>query len=216
MSKTPTKKTKNTRADRTRKEILVAAERLFANHGFAATRLEDVAEEVELTRAALFYHFRDKQMLFDAMIENAFLNLVEKLNAILDAKEESISVRLVSAVEAWVDEMVERPTLARLLLRLVADGYNESSQNIFAQDVELPQKFFMLVQEGQKTGELKPIYADPIHTASSIIGTTVFFVSALSTLMPQGVFQPLSQEQLETHKSESVRSVQRLMGIKAN
>ncbi len=216
MSKTPTKKTKNTRADRTRKEILVAAERLFANHGFAATRLEDVAEEVELTRAALFYHFRDKQMLFDAMIENAFLNLVEKLNAILDAKEESISGRLVSAVEAWVDEMVERPTLARLLLRLVADGYNESSQNIFAQDVELPQKFFMLVQEGQKTGELKPIYNDPIHTASSIIGTTVFFVSALSTLMPQGVFQPLSQEQLETHKSESVRSVQRLMGIKVN
>ena len=216
MSKTPTKKTKNTRADRTRKEILVAAERLFANHGFAATRLEDVAEEVELTRAALFYHFRDKQMLFDAMIENAFLNLVEKLNAILDAKEESISGRLVSAVEAWVDEMVERPTLARLLLRLVADGFNESSQNIFAQDVELPQKFFMLVQEGQKTGELKPIYSDPIHTASSIIGTTVFFVSALSTLMPQGVFQPLSQEQLETHKSESVRSVQRLMGIQTN
>ena len=49
------------KAQRTRAAILAAAERLFARRGYAATRLEDVAEAVGLKRAALFYHFRDRR-----------------------------------------------------------------------------------------------------------------------------------------------------------
>ena len=55
------------KADRTRAAVLDAAERLFARRGYAATRLEDVAEAVGVKRAALFYHFRDKQALYDAI-----------------------------------------------------------------------------------------------------------------------------------------------------
>ena len=51
------------KAERTRAAILAAAESLFARRGYAATRLEDVAEAVGVKRAALFYHFRDKQAL---------------------------------------------------------------------------------------------------------------------------------------------------------
>ena len=50
-------------ADRTRSQILVAAARHFAERGFAAARLEDVAGEVGIGRSAVLYHFKDKRLV---------------------------------------------------------------------------------------------------------------------------------------------------------
>jgi len=156
MRKPPKKAAGGARAGRTRSEILAAAEQLFASRGFAATRLEDVAEEVGLTRAALFYHFKDKQMLYDAMITNAFDSFNAQLHELLDSTELSISARIERAIGVWVDAIIARPTLARLILRFVADGYEQASQQIYGDDQLLPLKFFSLFEEGRKSGELQP------------------------------------------------------------
>jgi TetR/AcrR family transcriptional regulator len=49
------------RAIRTRAAILDAAEALFSERGFDATRLEDVAERVGIRRASIVYYFKDKR-----------------------------------------------------------------------------------------------------------------------------------------------------------
>ncbi len=213
MVKASRKESNGTRANRTRAEILTAAELLFASRGFAATRLEDVAEEVGLTRAALFYHFKDKQMLYDAMIANAFGPLDKDLHDLLDATDRTIPERMKLAVEAWLDAIVAQPTLARLILRFVADDSAQAAQQIYTDDQLLPLKFFALFEEGRQSGALTPLHDDPFHIASAVIGTTVFYVSALSTLIPQGLTAPLSQEQLQIHKQEALRSAHRLLGI---
>src|SRR5262252_5018884 len=73
------------KAARTRAAILAAAEQQFARRGFVATRLEDVAEAVDLKRAALFYHFRDKQSLYDAVVADAFGSLAARLEEAFSA-----------------------------------------------------------------------------------------------------------------------------------
>ena len=202
------------RANRTRAEILAAAEFFFASRGFSATRLEDIADEIGLTRAALFYHFRDKQTLYDAMIEDAFSPLARELHDLLDRDDYSIPQRIEKAVEAWVDAIIARPSLARLILRFVADDTEHSAvQKIFSGDELLPLKFFSLYEEGCKTGVLNPLHEDPFHVASAAIGTTVFYVGALSTLIPNRVFEPLAPEQLRIHKEEALHSSRRLLGI---
>ena len=201
------------RGKRKRAVILEAAERLFATRGFAATRLEDVADEVGLTRAALFYHFKDKQTLYEAMLVDAFGSLATKLDATLTSTGHTIAERLEMAVEAWVDTIVNRPTLARLILRFVADGVEQPAQRVFFNNGDLPAKFWALFDEGRKTGELKPLHDEPFHTASAIIGTTVFYVGALSALVPIGQFEPLAPEQIAAHKEETLDSLRRLLGI---
>lgn len=213
MSKPAKKSQGGTRASRTRLEILAAAEQLFASRGFAATRLEDVADEVGVTRAALFYHFKDKQMLYNATIAHAFGSLDDELHALLDSTDKSIAKRIELAAAAWVDTIVARPPLARLILRFVADGYDEAPQAIFWDDQQLPIKFFSLFQEGCDKGELKPLHTNPFHVASAVIGTTVFYVGAMETLMPKGLFDPLVPEQVAIHKEEALRSTRRLLGI---
>jgi TetR/AcrR family acrAB operon transcriptional repressor len=58
-------------AAQTRQSLLDAALTTFSRQGFAATRLEDVAEAAGVTRGAIYHHFGSKADLFLALIEDA-------------------------------------------------------------------------------------------------------------------------------------------------
>ena len=49
-------------------EILEAAFEEFAQRGFAATRLEDIAERAGVTRGAVYFYFENKEEVFVAMV----------------------------------------------------------------------------------------------------------------------------------------------------
>lgn len=197
-----------------RAAILAAAEEQFARRGFVATRLDDVAKAMGMTGAALFYYFRDKGALYDAMMENAFAKLAARLGEVLSAQT-SIAERIERAVEVWIDTIVARPALARLILRHIADSEQHPSRRVYpASDVFL-RMAFALFEHGTKTGELNPIHDHPYHAASAIIGGTIFYASALAPLVPAGDFDPLSAKQVEAHKRDAVRIARWYLGIGA-
>lgn len=59
----------------TRASLLDAAERLFQANGVSGTSLNDIAQEAGTTRGAIYWHFRDKADLFNAMMERVTLPL---------------------------------------------------------------------------------------------------------------------------------------------
>jgi len=203
-----------TKAERTRAALLSTAEDLFSRQGYAATRLEDVAEALGLTRAALFYYYGDKQKLYDAMLAEAFGGLAARLEEVLATEGVTVTERIELAVAAWIDAIVARPTLARLILRFVADGSEQPSQAIFSDNNRLPLRFWALFEQGRRSGELQPVNDDPFHTASAVIGTTVFYVGALSGLVPHGQFQPMDPQQVAGHKREALIATRHLLGIR--
>jgi TetR/AcrR family transcriptional regulator len=192
----------------------LAAEQQFARRGFVATRLEDVAAAVDLKRAALFYHFRDKQSLYDAVLADAFGSLAARLSEAFSAPAK-ISVRIERAVEAWVDTVVARPTLARLILRHAAEAEDHAVQGIFPAASHFLSVGWSLFEQGRARGELKPVHDDPIHAASAVVGATVFYVAALAPLLPNATFHALTPEQAATHKRDALRTVRLLLGIPA-
>jgi TetR/AcrR family transcriptional regulator len=202
------------KADRTRAAILAAAEHLFARRGYAATRLEDVGDAVGVKRAALFYHFRDKQTLHDAVIEDAFGELALRLDAAFAAPS-PIAKRVELAVEAWVDAIVARPSLARLILRFAAEAEDRPAKRLFPAAERIVRQGWSLIEEGRASGELEPLHDDPFHAASALIGATVFYFSALVPLLPPGTFDPLAPEQVAAHKRDALRTARRLLGIRA-
>ncbi len=70
-----------------------------------------------------------------------------------------------------------------------------------------------LLAEGRRTGELKPIHDDFFNVWSAIVGSTVFFVAALPTLMPDEQFDPLDPIEIEGHKQDVLRMARQLLGI---
>lgn len=165
-----------------------------------------------LKRAALFYHFADKQSLYDAVVADAFGSLVARLEQAFSAPD-PIPARIERAVEAWVDTVVARPTLARLILRHAAEADEHAKQGILPAGERLISLAWSLFEQGRARGELKPVDDDPFHAASTVIGSTVFYVAALAPLIPNAPFKPLAPEQIAAHKRATLRTVRLLLGI---
>ena len=64
-------------AQATRSHILDTAERVFELHGVSGTSLHEIAKAAGLTRGAIYWHFKDKADLFNAMMERATMPLEE-------------------------------------------------------------------------------------------------------------------------------------------
>lgn len=72
--------TRAVQAEQTRQQILETAQRLFAELGYDATSLQMIADEMGLTKAAVYYHFRAKSDILQAALHPG----LQRLETLLD------------------------------------------------------------------------------------------------------------------------------------
>ena len=97
--------TRAAQAERTRQQILETAQRLFAEHGYDATSLQMIADEMGLTKAAVYYHFPAKVDIRHAIL----MPRVQQLGTLLDeaAAIRGRRARIEHLVDGFVDFFVE-------------------------------------------------------------------------------------------------------------
>lgn len=66
----------------TRHQLLVAAERVFAEKGVSRTSLQDIARAAGASRGAIYWHFKNKADLFNAMMECVLLPMEQAMHQI--------------------------------------------------------------------------------------------------------------------------------------
>lgn len=81
-------------------EILDAAERLFVTKGFDRTSTNDILAEVGIARGTLYYHFKSKEEILNAMIERITEGLMKKAAGIAGQKELPVLQRLTGMMLA--------------------------------------------------------------------------------------------------------------------
>jgi TetR/AcrR family transcriptional regulator len=111
-------------AGRSRAAILTAGERLFAEHGFDATSLGDIAAAAELSRGTPSYFFASKERLYQAVLERVFaerqaatLEAFRAVTAWAGQDRGSLAAALKKAVEGYLAFLIDRPEFVRLLQR---------------------------------------------------------------------------------------------------
>lgn len=87
-------------AQERRNEILDVASELFVQKGFEGASTNDILEKVGIARGTLYYHFKSKEEILDAIVERINQQVVERLEEIVCKKEIPIMERLVLAVRA--------------------------------------------------------------------------------------------------------------------
>ncbi len=85
------------------KEILAAALALFAERGFAATRLDDVALRAGVTKGTLYLYFPNKEELFEAVVRQALVPNLERGEALLDEADEPAALLLERLMRSWAE-----------------------------------------------------------------------------------------------------------------
>lgn len=60
------------RSERSRKQILDAALKLFSHRGYGATSVQDIAEKAGLSKGNIYHHFPDKETIFRELLDHYF------------------------------------------------------------------------------------------------------------------------------------------------
>jgi TetR/AcrR family transcriptional regulator, fatty acid metabolism regulator protein len=139
-------------AENKHEQILQAAVRVFAKHGYEATRVGDIAKEAGVAYGLVYHYFASKEAVLDAVFREAWGRL---LTAVAVAEQtgadapEQLELVVKIVLRAWRDD----PDLVRLLVREIT-----RSPHIQDELEELAQAFASLeriVRRGQEEGTFR-------------------------------------------------------------
>lgn len=102
-------------------ELLERAARLFAERGYSATSLEDVARQTGMSRPALYYYFKSKEDVLARLVEGLIASSELALERIRAESSGQPDERLRVAIEALIGPIVEAPSRFRLLITYEAE-----------------------------------------------------------------------------------------------
>ena len=131
-----------------RNEILDVAERLFCTHGYDNTSTNDILAEIGIARGTLYYHFKNKEDILDAMIDRILDEIIRKARNI--ALNESISV------------------LERLTQTVLAANVDTKTSDMILEQVHKPQNALMHAKMQEKLlSQLVPLFVKIIEDGIS-------------------------------------------------
>src|SRR5579863_6328670 len=97
-------------------EILDAALACFAERGFAATRLDDVAKRAGVTKGTLYLYFPNKEELFKAVVRQSIVASIARGEALVAGSAEPAPALLERLIHHWAQVI---PTPASAIPKLV-------------------------------------------------------------------------------------------------
>lgn len=189
-------------AEERKNEILDVAERLFVTKGFDNTSTNDILREIGIARGTLYYHFKSKTDILDAMIERMSKQLIEKATDIFNKKDIPVLQRLTMMIMALnvdgslgqeVMEQVYRPQNA-LLHQKMQDGLLTGIIPLITE----------LIEEGMEQGICQTDY--PAEVAEM---TFLYAITAFDTLSNN------SEEAKNKKIIAFINNLERLLGMKS-
>jgi TetR/AcrR family transcriptional regulator len=195
------------KGEATLKRILEAAEHLFARKGFAATRMQDIADAVDIKRASIAYFFPDKQRIYLTVIRLAAEELRETVLTRLPAEGGPLE-RLQLSFETWIRHLAERPNLFRIILRQMSGEEGPSGVETLAWNAGLSLQQELL-DEAKLAYKRPNLTIDQLNAAAC--GPTFVFLAIAFNRPDFDSADPAFQAQLDQHIDEIKATLQRLL-----
>jgi TetR/AcrR family acrAB operon transcriptional repressor len=185
------RRTKN-EAVETRNQILDAAERVFSARGVSRTSLTDIAEAAEVTRGAIYWHFRDKADLFCEMVARVTMPMEDAPCQITPANDADP----LASVRAMLTGILQRTAgdaQARRVFHIVFNKceYVDEMQPVWQRFREMQAGCLERLEQGLAAaiarGQL-PVHLDA-HRAA--VGLHALVNGLISKLVMDPEYQPL-------------------------
>jgi AcrR family transcriptional regulator len=139
----------------TRQQILQAALRRFAHSGYAAASVQQIVDEAEVSKPALYYYFRDKTGLFQALVDEAHDERFRLMQAAV-ARAKDLRGRLVEILTASFDFLQKNRELMRIAFATAFAAPGEVPENLsYSEKCERNFEFIhSLIKQALKNGDL--------------------------------------------------------------
>ena len=140
----------------TRQHILQAALRHFADNGYAGTSVQEIVKDAKVSKPALYYYFKDKAGLFEALVDHAHDERYRLMQEGI-GRGRTVAEKLEEIISLLFDFSVQNQELVRLAFATAftsseAQPCGRRCREKGMRNFELIKK---LLQDGQTSGELK-------------------------------------------------------------
>jgi AcrR family transcriptional regulator len=167
----------------TRRQILRAALKRFANGGYAATSVQQIVGDAKVSKPALYYYFRDKAGLFQALVSEAH---DERLQVVQQAAARGKDFRgqLVEILAALFDYFHKNHDLTRIAFATAFAAPGEMPPDLHYLDRCQRNLEYIrsLIRQAQAAGKLGDRF-DSRDLAYGYYGLAHFFIAS-HLLMP--------------------------------
>jgi len=168
-------RTQSARRAETRAAILAAAADAFAQDGLAGARTDAIAAAAGVNKAMLYYYFKSKDHLFEAVVEDHFEEFNRRALAVLESHGQAGAV-LLEYVGLHFDFISTRHRYGSIYQQMMMAGGKPLERLIKKYFIPRSEAIDRLLERGMRAGEFRR--ADRRHTAISIIALIVFYFSA--------------------------------------
>jgi AcrR family transcriptional regulator len=155
-------------SDERRTQILEAAMVVFARQGFDQARMDDIAQEVGLSKGALYLYYKSKDAIISAILQFFFSQAMKKLQSFLESEEPpSVREQLLRLNQYYVAEMKWMVSLLPLSFEFYAVAARQKTVRQFLKRYfkDYREVLAALVQRGIDRGEFRPVRAEQVAIA---------------------------------------------------
>ncbi|WP_346427338.1 TetR/AcrR family transcriptional regulator [Caulobacter sp. 17J65-9] len=183
-------------------EIVAAAFAVFAEKGFAAARLDEIAARAGVSKGALYLYFETKEELFHAVVRDAVAPNVAQVRAAAEAFEGPFA-QLVRALLPMMAARIVESGAGKVVKMVIGESRNfPALAQHWHDEVVAPTLGVLsgLIERAQARGEVRP--GDPRVHAFSLVGPLMLGVLWREVLEPVGGapvdLQALAAQHVET------------------
>src|SRR5947207_7470136 len=192
------------RPEESRASILEAAVDEFAREGVSGARTDAIARSAGVNKALLYYYFKDKNALYQAVLDQVFSGV---RSAIHNTLSQNLPPRekLASYVCAHFDYIASNPLYPRIVqAEFLRAGRDPSRLERIAKHY-FPPVFLELsglLKAGAQSGDFRKV--DPTHFIPSMISVIVFFFNTAPIMKLMTGADPMSPERLAERRAAIV------------
>ena len=183
----------------TKENILIAAERVFAEKGFKGTTIREVAKEAGIVNSLIFYYFKNKAEMYEAVFQHAFDELEDLIQQNLNLDLDRLAT-VKALMFSVTDFSARHRNLMRILTREIIDNgsiVQKITQKYFKPLYDFASEF---LAEGKKEALFRDV--NPLQFLVSLMGMIVFYFVSDPLLQAVGVGDPYGPEEIETRNME--------------
>ncbi|HXW14472.1 MAG TPA: TetR family transcriptional regulator [Terriglobia bacterium] len=188
----------------TRATILKAAERIYAECGLAGARTEAIAADAGVNKALLYYYFKSKDGLYQAVVGSQVREFQQHAREILSAKGPAGPV-LLRYVSYHFDFVGTHPNYPRIFQRMMMEGDHALERIIREHSIPLKGLLGAVLERGMKSGEFRRLNKE--HTIVSIAGMTAHYFNIAPAFRVVTGQDPYSKRNLATRKAEVMKFI---------
>jgi TetR/AcrR family transcriptional regulator len=188
----------------TRAAILKAGGQIYAEHGLAGARTDAIAVAAGVNKALLYYYFKSKDELYQAVVGSQVREFQKQAREILAARGPAGPV-LLRYVSYHFDFMATHPHYPRIFQRMMMEGDPALERLIREHSLPLKKLLVSLLARGMKAGEFRLM--DKAHTIVSIAGLTAHYFNIAPAYRVITGQDPYSRANLARRKAEVLKFI---------